>query len=115
MPFDYRNQIMNEMSLTQSKAPTPKGFSVCAIKIENNCAYRKRIKAGLFFFNDLLRKDENGQIVINPDTSLPDDFFGSNITVQAIVGQNGSGKSSILELMYRAVNNFSFMLELGMH
>lgn len=37
-------------------------------------------------------------------------FYGSNITVNALVGENGSGKSSLLELMFRMVNNFAAVL-----
>lgn len=114
MPFDSNINQINS-TLRHSNVPVPQDFSVCAIRIDDNCAHRKRLNAGLYFFNDLLIEDKEGQIVINPNSALPKKFFGSNITVHAIVGQNGSGKSSILELMYRAINNFSFMLELGMH
>ena len=37
-------------------------------------------------------------------------FFGQNMTVQVIVGMNGSGKSALLELMFRMINNFSAQL-----
>lgn len=41
---------------------------------------------------------------------LPNDFFGKNISINAIVGMNGSGKSSLLELIFRMINNFSLYL-----
>lgn len=39
-----------------------------------------------------------------------EDFFAKNISVYAIVGKNGSGKSTLLELMFRMVNNLSYVL-----
>lgn len=95
--------------------PNANEFSVCALKIWNDCAQKKCLRADTYFFNDRLMLSENGAIVSNPQSKIPRDFFGKNICIQAIVGQNGSGKSSILELIYRLINNFSFMLELGMH
>lgn len=44
---------------------------------------------------------------------LPIDFFGKNISISAIVGKNGAGKSSLLELMFRMINNFSCCLFSG--
>lgn len=95
--------------------PNANDFSVCALRIWDDCAQKKCLRADTYFFNDRLLLSENGNIVSNPQSKIPKDFFGKNISIQAIVGQNGSGKSSILELIYRLINNFSFMLELGMH
>lgn len=38
---------------------------------------------------------------------LDEDFFAHHVNVAAIVGMNGAGKSSLLELIFRMVNNFS--------
>ena len=92
-----------------------KDFSVCALRIWDDCAQKKCLKPDTYFFNDRLMLTKEGSIAVNPQSKIPKDFFGKNISIQAIVGQNGSGKSSILELIYRLINNFSFMLELGMH
>ena len=95
--------------------PEAKDFSICALKIMDNCAQKKCLRGGLYFFNDRLCQTSDGEIVPNPKCQVPHDFYGANINIQAIVGQNGCGKSSILELLYRIINNFTFMLELGMY
>ena len=66
-----------------------------------------------FLFNDFFI-EKNNQLIKNPKgASLPDDFFANKINVQAIVGMNGSGKSTLMDLMYMAINNFSYMFERG--
>lgn len=103
------------MNESESKIiPKPRNFSVCALEILPGCVCGKILKDGLYQFNDLLRFNPNGTCSVN-ESEVPDNFFGTNISVHAIVGENGSGKSSLLDLMYRLINNFSFMLELGMH
>jgi AAA15 family ATPase/GTPase len=94
--------------------PEAKDFSICALRIEDKCAQKKCLRDGLYFFNDRLCQTQDGGVKLN-NSQVPHDFYGTNINIQAVVGQNGSGKSSILELLYRIINNFTFMLELGMH
>ena len=43
--------------------------------------------------------------------SLERDFFAAGVTISAIVGKNGSGKSSLLDLTYRMFNNLGYCLK----
>ena len=95
--------------------PEPKDFSICALEILDGCSCGRILNKGLYLFDDLLSFSPDGSFRCVNQSKVPKDFFGPNISVHAIVGENGSGKSSLLDLMYRLINNFSFMLELGMH
>lgn len=64
-----------------------------------------------YLFNDYYKFKTDGTLEKNPNRALPENFFGKNINVQAIVGKNGSGKSSLMDLMYMAINNFVYMFE----
>ena len=67
-----------------------------------------------FFFNDYYETIQSGVVPTkNNKRGLPKNFFGDNINIQAIVGKNGSGKSSLMDLMYMAINNFCYMFERG--
>lgn len=70
---------------------------------------QEKIKIGetkKFFFNDYY--DEKLEIKDDSYYKKNVGFFGKRINIQAIVGKNGSGKSSIMDLIYAAVNNFAF-------
>lgn len=54
--------------------------------------------------NKLLEKSE---LEITPKKNPLKDFFGKNINITAIVGENGSGKSNILELLFNLRENES--------
>lgn len=71
------------------------------------------------YFNEASNKEENYLklenreiIAIKCEKQLPDGFFGENINVSAIVGENGSGKSSLLELFYGFVFNSSVLAQI---
>ena len=48
---------------------------------------------------------------INSDFYRLDSKTNKNISVSCIVGKNGSGKSSLLELLYRIINNIGFCFQ----
>jgi len=63
--------------------------------------YKNIKKQGFNFspkFNCHYDEDSN-ELTINENEDYIENFFGENINVTAIVGKNGSGKSSILELI----------------
>lgn len=113
---DHSEYMMTErLKHNGGSVPEAKDFSICALRINDDCAQKKCLRGGLYFFNDRLCQTQDGGVKLNPKCQVPHDFYGTNINIQAVVGQNGSGKSSILELLYRIINNFTFMLELGMY
>lgn len=65
-----------------------------SLVIYPECRYRKILEAGTYSF---------GSIPI-------DDFYGRNVTLHAIVGRNGSGKSSLLDIIMRIINNVGALI-----
>ena len=87
-------------------------FSIDCLEILDECdeSLRKGLAVGKYPFNnkygwDGLQENPNSLIKKFPT------FFEDKINVQAIVGKNGSGKSTLMDLMYLAINNFSYMFE----
>ncbi len=90
-------------------------FQLIAIRPFAHCKsyIRKCLRSNTYYYfcdqyvfeNEALYKREDGQKSV-------DNFFhiggaDVNITLSAIVGKNGDGKSTIVELMMRLINNFT--------
>ncbi|NHQ79850.1 ATP-binding protein, partial [Elizabethkingia miricola] len=61
---------------------------------------------------DNLHKTEEHKTVDNivEVENLPVDFFSPKINISAIIGKNGSGKSSIIDLFIASINQISLKL-----
>ncbi|ATV27037.1 hypothetical protein [Prevotella intermedia] len=89
-------------------------FIISALHILPGCdpSLKKGLKDDWFLFNDSVSlKGSPKKIFLNDKNSLKGDYYGKNISISAIVGVNGSGKSSIFEMLYRIINNVSALLE----
>lgn len=89
---------------------TPKEFSLSVIHILPNCSpnLKKGLRDEFYKLNGRCEINRN-KIEIREENPLQG-FYGSRINVEAIVGVNGSGKSSLFEIIYRVINNLSCLL-----
>lgn len=69
-------------------------FYLKSIEIFPDCRLTKILKPGLYPF-------------VEDDTNL---IYDQNIMISAIVGQNGCGKSALLEIIFRLINNLSVFI-----
>lgn len=98
-------------------------FRILAIRVLPGCKpyIRKVLKENktYFLYNEYEDDPISGGIRLNEDyqePQVPENFFESNlpkghslrISLSAIVGKNGDGKSSLIELAMRILSNFSY-------
>lgn len=85
-------------------------FSISVVHILPKCnpLLKKGLRQEYYILNDRCSIKGN-RVVLNSENPMQD-FYGKRICVQAIVGVNGSGKSSLLEIIYRIINNLSCLL-----
>lgn len=94
-------------------------FSINCIEIKDNeivrqCKLYKVLKPGRYFFNDFYDKSKKTKAPsCNKNKIDLSDYWGEKNSVCAVVGRNGSGKSSLMDLMYMAINNFTYLLKKG--
>ena len=92
-------------------------FSIDCIEIVQNdrrcMELYKNLSSKRYFFNDLVRHTDDGDVVYDTENSLMyqslDFYKNPKINIQAVVGMNGSGKSTLIDLIYMTMNNFAYM------
>jgi len=92
-------------------------FSIICVHILKGCPekFRKVLDEDAFYFFNNWYKQVDGKIINNNVSTFEKTFFGENISIQAVVGMNGSGKSSLFEFIYRILNNFSYVASEGLY
>lgn len=98
-------------------------FRIAAIKILDGCEpyVRKKLKEGkVYLFSSRYKEDKHNELTLGLNREVTGNFFAQTmynidreagaleVSVNAIVGQNGDGKSSLLEVMLRILNNFAY-------
>lgn len=92
-------------------------FKLLAIRPTTGCdsKFLKNLKVNHLytFYNEFqFRENEKGEVIeIYSESMVPINLFGENISVSAIVGKNGSGKSALIELFVASINQFSYYLD----
>lgn len=92
---------------------TSKEFSLSVIHILPNCSpnLKKGLRDEFYKLNGRCEINRN-KVELREENPLQG-FYGSRINVEAIFGVNGSGKSSLFEIIYRVINNLSCLLNRG--
>lgn len=99
-------------SLRYIDKKTLQRFSIFAIKPLPGCAthYRKTLLENhIYYLTHSYSIESDNSIIYHPENDFDlysiEDFL--NINISAIVGRNGSGKSSLTELLLLAINNIA--------
>ena len=98
-------------------------FRIAAIKILDGCEpfVRKKLKEGeVYLFSSRYVEDKYDELTLGLNREVTGNLYAQTmynidreagaleVSVNAIVGQNGDGKSSLLEVMLRILNNFAY-------
>ncbi|MBQ5464161.1 MAG: hypothetical protein IIT53_09115, partial [Fibrobacter sp.] len=105
---------INCLEITASKAQWEQNKSLYKNLLSDKDFYGHANDSSIskrYFFNDYYEFKADGNL--EAKNTLPKNFFGDKINIQAVVGENGAGKSSLMDLMYMAINNFCYMFERG--
>jgi|SRR5690554_1215235 len=95
------------------------GFKILAIRPSKDCdkQFLKNLNSREIYkfyqdYNFVLDEEKDKVLKIQHTPTIPQDIYGKNINISAIVGKNGSGKSTIVELFCMFVFCLSEQLDL---
>jgi predicted ATPase len=96
------------------------GFKLVAIVPQEGSKHLKILKEEPLYFEKTFALTETEEVIYYPkkQLSLYDLKLGRQtlkVNVTAIVGKNGSGKSSLVELFFRMINNITHQFQEDMH
>jgi AAA15 family ATPase/GTPase len=92
-------------------------FIISAIHVlpECNQILKKGLQDEWYILNDCVSINKDNRLSVKNVNRSSNKIYGKGINICAIIGANGSGKSSLLEILYRIINNISAILERGKH
>lgn len=106
-------RVIEQISNDGSKITS---FGIVAIRPLDRChdSYLKTLKSNEYYMLNDAYEIKNGNVIYNKDKDLNlHSIEGLNINISAIVGRNGTGKSTLTELIYVALNNLSHQVSKG--
>ncbi len=73
----------------------------------------KNLKAGKYLLNDYYKLEDNddNNLTRNNKFLSSSFFYGKGVNIQAIVGKNGCGKSTLMDLLFAAANNYGYIID----
>lgn len=100
------------LAITKSNGITYPNFQLIAIKALDD-KYTKILESNkIYYFNNNFEIQNNNIKLTNEKcVSLYTGYSINNINISAIVGKNGTGKSTIIELLVMAINNIAKYLQ----